>query len=123
LGAADYIAISQRFDVILLANIPKLNIRQKNEARRLIILIDALYENHVKLICTAEAPPEELFASEPPKEMEKETKDLLEMGILVENLSLFSGEEEIFMFNRAISRLKEMQTEKYLRKPHQKTSK
>ena len=43
LGAADYIAISHRFDGILIRNVPKLGGHTYNEARRFVILVDALY--------------------------------------------------------------------------------
>lgn len=49
LGAADYLALSENFDVIILRNIPKMTVFQKTEARRFITLIDALYDNRVRV--------------------------------------------------------------------------
>lgn len=63
LGAADMISIASRYHTIILDDIPQLSIAQKNEARRFITLLDALYESHVQLICSASAPPDALFFS------------------------------------------------------------
>ncbi len=62
----------------------------KSEAQRFITLIDALYENKVNFICSADAPPEELYV----------------LG------------EGAFEFERLVSRLMEMQSEEYLALPH-----
>jgi cell division protein ZapE len=90
LGAADYIKIAGEFGTILMANIPKLTSAYRNEAKRFVTLIDALYEHKVKLICTAEAPPRELY---------------------VEG-------DGAFEFERTVSRLMEMQSESYLGTKH-----
>jgi len=90
LGAADYIAIAQNFHHVILKGVPSFNIHYRNEMRRFILLIDELYNKRVKLICTAE------------------------VGIS----QLYSGEEaqfdEVFAFERTISRLTEMQTKDYI---------
>jgi cell division protein ZapE len=90
LGAADYMKIAAEFGTILMANIPKLTAAYRNEAKRFVTLIDALYEHKVKLICTAEAPPRELY---------------------VEG-------DGAFEFERTVSRLMEMQSEAYLHGRH-----
>lgn len=54
--------ICRQFDTILLADIPQMNIQRRSEARRFITLIDTLYDNKIQLICSAEAPPDLLFA-------------------------------------------------------------
>jgi cell division protein ZapE len=61
LGPADYLAIAERFPVLFIDRIPKLAWAQNNEAKRFVTLIDALYEARVRLYCTAEVPPEELY--------------------------------------------------------------
>ena len=48
MGAADYLALCEHFDIIILRNIPKMTVSQKTEARRFITLIDALYDNRVR---------------------------------------------------------------------------
>ncbi|MFI3186743.1 MAG: cell division protein ZapE [Methylococcaceae bacterium] len=86
LGAADYLEIATRFDIVILTDIPKLTQEKCNEAKRFVTLIDALYEHKVKLICTAEVPAQELYT---------------------EGIGLFE-------FERTVSRLIDMQSESYL---------
>lgn len=90
LGPADYLAIAGRYDVLLLADIPRLGRDRRNEAKRFVTLIDALYEHRVKLICSAESPPE----------------------------SLYPAGDGAFEFERTVSRLFEMQSEGYLGSQH-----
>ncbi|MFQ5765684.1 MAG: cell division protein ZapE, partial [Rhodospirillales bacterium] len=52
LGAADYLTIAERFNTVLLRGIPKLGPERRNEAKRFVTLIDALYESKVNLICS-----------------------------------------------------------------------
>ena len=82
---------------MILENVPKLNESKLNETRRFINLIDELYNHKVKLICSAAAPPAELF-SVGSHQIGKNTKSVDA-----------SVEEEHFMFARAVSRLTEMQ--------------
>lgn len=90
LGAADYLAIAGRYDVVFLARIPRMTRDMRNQAKRFVTLVDALYEHKVKLICSAELPPEALYAEG----------------------------EGAFEFERTISRLHEMQSEAYLGAAH-----
>lgn len=86
LGPADYLAIAQRFATILLTGIPALGDEKRNEAKRFVILIDTLYEQGVRLICTAEVAPEHIYSSG----------------------------DGTFEFQRTVSRLMEMQSARYL---------
>jgi len=61
LGAADYLAIADRFDAIIVQDVPQLGGDTYNEARRFVTLIDALYEAKTKLILATEVPMDELF--------------------------------------------------------------
>ncbi|EMD37678.1 hypothetical protein CERSUDRAFT_136414 [Gelatoporia subvermispora B] len=61
LGPADYITITSTFHTVAISDIPVLKLSAKNQARRFISLIDALYEARCRLICLAKALPEELF--------------------------------------------------------------
>jgi len=90
LGANDYIEIARRFSTILLSDIPQMSRENRNEAKRFVHLIDELYEHKVKLICTAATSPDKLY----------------EKG------------DGAFEFERTISRLTEMQSEKYLKQEH-----
>ena len=61
LGPGDYIAIAQACRVLILEDIPQLSSSNYNEAKRFVILIDALYEAKVRLICSAADTPERLY--------------------------------------------------------------
>lgn len=91
-GASDYIALAQRFHTLVLDDIPVLAGERRNEAKRFIILIDTLYEHHVKLVASAAAEPHELYRA--------------------------SQGREAFEFDRTVSRLIEMRSEDYLALPH-----
>jgi cell division protein ZapE len=92
LGSADYLEIAREFSTLIMAKIPKLTAEKRNEAKRFMTLIDALYEHKVKLVCTAEVAAEELY-----------TKG-----------------DGAFEFRRTASRLIEMQSESYLQSKHTK---
>jgi len=61
LGPNDYIAIAKRFHTVFLDGVPTLTPAQRQEARRLVILIDALYEAKTRLIVLAAAEPTRLY--------------------------------------------------------------
>ncbi|KAF2665497.1 hypothetical protein BT63DRAFT_405471 [Microthyrium microscopicum] len=61
LGPADYITLASTHHTILITNVPTLVSALKNEARRFITLLDALYEARCKLAISATAPPDSLF--------------------------------------------------------------
>jgi cell division protein ZapE len=94
LGAADYLSIAWRFHTVFIVAIPKLGPDKRNEAKRFITLIDVLYENSVKLFCSAEVEPEKLYPT---------------------------GDGN-FEFDRTVSRLMEMQSEDYLKRGHGKNN-
>lgn len=65
LGPADYITLASTYHTIILSSVPVLSLLQKNEARRFITLLDALYEARCKLLIThAHAGPDEIFFPE-----------------------------------------------------------
>ncbi|MGQ2968415.1 MAG: cell division protein ZapE [Allorhizobium sp.] len=88
LGASDYLAIAKRFDVVFVENIPHLGPENRNETKRFIILIDALYDASVRLFASAVAMPEALLTEK-------------------------KGTEG-FEFDRTVSRLFEMRSADYL---------
>jgi len=61
LGPADYLALVGAVKLLVIEDIPQLDSSRFNEAKRFVTLIDALYEGHVRLICSAEAEPENLY--------------------------------------------------------------
>jgi len=119
LGPADYLEISKAFDTIIITDIPQLNLKRKMETRRFITAVDNLYDNHVRIVCSAEKEPAKLFLTAPLAEEERENNRALmdDLGIDASgagsHASIFTAEEEIFAFERTISRLIEMQTEHY----------
>lgn len=62
LGPQDYLAIARRFHTLFLSDVPTLSPANHHEARRLVTLIDALYEAKTRLVVLAEAEPEALYA-------------------------------------------------------------
>ena len=58
---ADYLAISKAFHTVFITGVPQLNVNTLPQARRLILLIDALYEHRVMVMFSAAKVPTELF--------------------------------------------------------------
>ena len=63
-GPADYITLASNFHTFILTEVPVLTFLQKNEARRFITLLDALYEARCKLLISADAGPDDIFFPE-----------------------------------------------------------
>ena len=89
-GAADYLAVAQRFHTVILVGIPVMSRDMRNEAARFVTLIDALYEHRVKLLAAADAEP----------------------------AGLYPAGDGNFEFQRTVSRLEEMQSADYLAEGH-----
>jgi cell division protein ZapE len=92
LGASDYLALARDFHTIVVDAIPAMTVERRNEAKRFITLIDALYEHRVKLLASAEVEAPDLYRAE-------------------------TGRES-FEFDRTVSRLIEMRSEDYLSLSH-----
>ena len=89
-GAADYLAIARRYHSVIIVGIPVMGPEMRNEAARFVTLIDALYEQKVKLLASADAEPAGLYPS---------------------------GDGG-FEFLRTVSRLEEMRSADYLAEGH-----
>ncbi|KUI74373.1 Lactation elevated protein 1 [Cytospora mali] len=63
-GPADYITLASNFHTFIIDRVPVLPISMKNEARRFITLLDALYEARCKVLIRAEVGPDNLFFPE-----------------------------------------------------------
>jgi cell division protein ZapE len=87
-GAREFLAIAARFHTIFIDNIPVLEQARRNETKRFILLIDTLYDRHARIVVSAEAAPEKLYAGR-------------------------TG-TEAFEFERTASRLIEMQSDEWL---------
>ncbi len=92
LGAADYMAVARDFHTIIIDDVPHLGYERRNEAKRFIILIDALYNAKVKLLMSAAQEAHRLYVAE--------------------------DGTEAFEFDRTVSRLIEMRSQEYLVMPH-----
>lgn len=90
LGAEDYLALTRRYSALFIDRIPRMGPENRNEAKRFMTLIDAIYENRTKLVCSAAAAP----------------------------AALYPEGHGAFEFERAASRLVEMQSRDYLAAEH-----
>ncbi|MDP5035260.1 MAG: AFG1/ZapE family ATPase, partial [Alishewanella sp.] len=61
LGAADYISLCDRFQVLIMDRVPQLDANLHDEARRFVTLIDVCYESRTRLVLAAKVPLDELF--------------------------------------------------------------
>ncbi|MEX2644014.1 MAG: cell division protein ZapE [Acetobacterales bacterium] len=61
LGAADYLAIAERYHTVVLSGVPQFDYTLKTEGARFAILIDVLYDHHVRLVCSAAEEPDALY--------------------------------------------------------------
>jgi cell division protein ZapE len=86
----DYIEVARLYHTVFISNIPQFTPDNENAARRFIMLIDEFYDRCVNIVVSAAAPPNALYHG---------TKLQLE-------------------FQRAASRLIEMQTQPYLAGQH-----
>lgn len=87
---ADYLWLAQRYTHVLISGVEKMSPNEKNEARRLTLLVDVFYDYRVKLCLTSQVAMEELYTQ-----------------------GDFAHE-----FVRTVSRLVEMQSSDYLSLPH-----
>lgn len=90
LGAADYIALARRYGTIFMDRIPAMEPAMRNEAKRFVTLVDAVYEARTKFVCSAASEPE----------------------------GLYLDGDGAFEFARAASRLMEMRSTDYLGAEH-----
>ena len=89
-SANDYIEIAKMCNTVFISDVHGMTESHDDVAKRFIHLIDALYDHQVKLIITAEVAPAQLY----------------------------SGKRLSFAFERTISRLTEMNSQRYMALPH-----
>ena len=87
LGPADYITLASTFHTLILTDVPILTMLHKNEARRFITLLDALYEARCKLLISAEGGPDDIFFPETKKAPKDGTGHALDDGVYPETFS------------------------------------
>ncbi|MEM9704547.1 MAG: cell division protein ZapE [Pseudomonadota bacterium] len=90
LAANDYLEMTRRYATIFIDQIPMMGPENRNEAKRFVTLIDAIYDSRTKLVCSADAEPDDLY----PKG------------------------DGAFEFERTASRLMEMRSAEYLAAEH-----
>lgn len=90
----DYLELSSRFHTVIMSGVPRMGPRHSSEARRFTWLVDVFYDHKVKLILSAECPPDELYTD----------------GVLANE------------FHRTVSRLLEMQSREYLESERRATA-
>jgi protein AFG1 len=61
LGPADYITLASTYHTFIITDVPIMGLLMKSEARRLITLLDAMYEARCRLLITAAAGPDSIF--------------------------------------------------------------
>ncbi len=86
-GVPDYLALAQNAQVVFLDQVPRFTDDMRNEVKRLMTMVDILYENRVRMVIGAESQPQELYP----------------LG------------HHGFEFERTVSRLMEMQSAEYLK--------
>ena len=86
----DYIEIARSFQAVVLSDVPVMDHLKEDQARRFIALVDEFYDRRVKLIVSAAAPINAIYA----------------------------GTRLTREFERTLSRLLEMQSQAYLAAPH-----
>jgi cell division protein ZapE len=92
LAASDYLRLAHDYHTIMIDRIPVMDYAKRNAAKRFVTLIDALYDNAVKVMASADADPLSLYVA--------------------------TEGQEANEFKRTASRLIEMSSESYLALPH-----
>ncbi|KAJ4709464.1 lactation elevated protein 1-like [Melia azedarach] len=115
LGAADYFGLFKTFHTLALEGVPLFGLQNKTAAYRFVTLVDVMYENRGRLLCTAEGSPLQLFdkivtiadAQNIAPRTSSRSRRTDESDLCVDN-------ELGFAKDRTISRLTEMNSKEYL---------
>jgi len=89
-AVADYIELAKLFHTVFISDIPYLSELNEDKTRRFIQLMDEFYDRNVKVIMSAVDTPKKLY----------------------------QGKILKFEFERTVSRMEEMKSVNYLKKPH-----
>ncbi|KDD71358.1 hypothetical protein H632_c5215p0, partial [Helicosporidium sp. ATCC 50920] len=105
----DYIALASAKHSLFLTRVPRFEAATLSQAYRFVTLVDVLYEHRVRLVCSAEAAPDALFAAiltpRRARELRSAGGGLPEGAAVDANLG--------FAKDRTVSRLVEMQSVEY----------
>ncbi|CAK9004365.1 AFG1-like ATPase (Lactation elevated protein 1), partial [Durusdinium trenchii] len=105
MGSSDFKALCERFDTIMVEDVPELSLANHNETRRFITLIDQMYDRRVDLVLRAAQPPQKLVSLGPEASPEPTGQD---DGAAAIDDDLFSLKEMRVASKRLVSRLVEM---------------
>ncbi|XP_026405991.1 AFG1-like ATPase isoform X2 [Papaver somniferum] len=115
LGAADYFGLCKNFHTLALDGVPIFGLHNKTAAYRFVTLVDVMYENKARLLCTAEGTPMELL------QKVVTISDAQHMAPRTSSRSKKNDDSELcvdnelgFAKDRTISRLTEMNSKEYL---------
>ncbi|XWS73145.1 hypothetical protein CRYUN_Cryun02cG0100500 [Craigia yunnanensis] len=115
LGAADYFGLFKNFHTLALEGVPKFGLHNRTAAYRFVTLVDVMYENRSRLLCTAEGSPQELFENivtvSEAQQMAPRTSSRSRRN---DDSDLCVDNELGFAKDRTISRLTEMNSKEYL---------
>ncbi|KAI7746972.1 hypothetical protein M8C21_018814, partial [Ambrosia artemisiifolia] len=115
LGAADYFGLCKNFHTLALDGVPIFGLHNRTAAYRFVTLVDVMYENKARLMCTAEGTPFELLERiitiadaqyVAPRTSSRSRKN--------DDFDLCVDNELGFAKDRTISRLTEMNSKEYL---------
>lgn len=119
LGANDYLHLAQFFHTVIIRDVPQLSLKLRSQTRRFITMIDTFYDNRVRIVVTADEPISNLFCKRKLEDHLDDSRTLMDdlsLSSKEASANVFTGDEEIFAFDRTLSRLSEMQTEVYWKK-------
>ncbi|KAK9210543.1 hypothetical protein WN944_002914 [Citrus x changshan-huyou] len=115
LGAADYFGLFKIFHTLALEGVPIFGLHNRTAAYRFVTLVDVMYENRARLLCTAEGSPFQLFNKI------VTISDAQQMAPRTSSRSIRNDEADLcvdnelgFAKDRTISRLTEMNSKEYL---------
>ncbi|XP_010904606.1 uncharacterized protein [Elaeis guineensis] len=115
LGAADYFGLFKKFHTLALDGVPKFALHNRTAAYRFVTLVDVMYENRARLLCTAEASPVELFERiVTVADAQKISPRTSSRSQKRDDIDLCVDNELGFAKDRTISRLTEMNSKEYL---------
>ncbi|KAL0891303.1 hypothetical protein Bca101_015286 [Brassica carinata] len=107
--------VAEKFHTLALEGVPVFGLHNRTAAYRFVTLVDVMYENRARLLCTAEATPQELLEKivtiSDAKSMSQRTSSRSRKNDVSE---LCVDNELGFAKDRTISRLTEMNSKEYL---------
>jgi protein AFG1 len=114
LGAADYFGLFKKFHTLALDGVPKFGSSNRTSAYRFVTLVDVMYENKARLLCTAEAGPIELFENIVTVAEAHKISPRSSRSQKSDDPDLCVDNELGFAKDRTISRLTEINSREYL---------